>query len=100
MDFTDGYMSNEHQEQLRSARESADPLSVFPLKISTSRKTPRSPKSPQSPKSPRSPSSHNSRPGTSKRSPLKNLRRSLSGRDDRPKKGYIFIFFNACSTYI
>ncbi|KAL7245796.1 hypothetical protein ACSBR2_001016 [Camellia fascicularis] len=102
MDFTDGHMSNEHRELLRSASESADPLSVSPLEISTSLKisrspnsprspkVPRSPSSPKSPKSPRSPSSskgHHAKQGTSKGSPLKNDRHSHSGVDGRPKKG-------------
>ncbi|XP_059666131.1 MA3 DOMAIN-CONTAINING TRANSLATION REGULATORY FACTOR 2-like [Cornus florida] len=88
MEVTNGYMSNEHQEQLRSTSESADPLSVSPLKISSSPKSPRSPKSPQSPKSSRSPKGHDhSKHGTNKGSPLKNYRHSHSGRDGRPKKG-------------
>ncbi|KAF5955254.1 hypothetical protein HYC85_008110 [Camellia sinensis] len=102
MDFADGHMSNEHRELLRSASESADPLSVSPLEISTSLKisrspnsprspkVPRSPSSPKSPKSPRSPSSskgHHAKQGTSKGSPLKNDRHSHSGVDGRPKKG-------------
>ncbi|KAL2503755.1 MA3 domain-containing protein [Abeliophyllum distichum] len=75
MDFSEGYMSNEHQEQFRSASESADPYSVSPLQISTS------PKSPKSPRSPRSP-----RPQQGIHSPLKNQRHSNSKRDGRPKK--------------
>ncbi|KAA8537976.1 hypothetical protein F0562_027444 [Nyssa sinensis] len=87
MDITNGYMSNEHRELLRSASESADPLSVSPLQISLSRKSPRSPKSPKSPNSPRSPKGHQGKHGTSKGSPLKNDRNSHSKRDSHPKKG-------------
>lgn len=83
-------MSNEHQEQLRSASESIDPLTVSPLQISTSPKLPRSPKSSKSPKFPRSPSGHHKH-GTGKvGSPVKNFRQSHSGRDGRPKKGSVF----------
>ncbi|KAA8522561.1 hypothetical protein F0562_013078 [Nyssa sinensis] len=81
MDFTDGYMSNEHQELLRSASESADPLSVSALQISSC------PKSPRSPNSPRSPKDHHGKQCTSKGSPLKNGRHSHSRRDGCPKKG-------------
>ncbi|KAK2998162.1 hypothetical protein RJ639_019092 [Escallonia herrerae] len=81
MEIGDMHMSNEHQEQLRSASESGDPLSVSLLQISTS------PKSPKSPKSPRSPKVHQGRQGLSKGSPLKNDRHSHSKIDGRPKKG-------------
>lgn len=50
MDYTHKFMSNEHQEQYRSASESADPSSVSPMLIHTSPKSPRSPKSPNSPR--------------------------------------------------
>lgn len=80
MDLSEGYMSHEHQEQFRSASESADPSSVSALQISTS------PKSPKSPRSPRpQQGKHSSSPG----SPLKNQRHSHSKRDGRPKKGEI-----------
>lgn len=87
MDSGERYRSNEHQEQLRSASESIDPLTVSPLQISTSPKLLRSPKSSKSPKSPRSPSGYHKH-GTGKvGSPVKNFRQSHSGRDGRPKKG-------------
>ncbi|GFY85768.1 MA3 domain-containing protein [Actinidia rufa] len=91
MDLSGGHMSNEHQELLRSASEIADLLSVSPLEISTSPRTPRSPmspKTPRSPKSPRSPKGHFSKHGSGKGSPLKNDRHSHSGIDGRPKKVY------------
>ncbi|KAK1382280.1 MA3 DOMAIN-CONTAINING TRANSLATION REGULATORY FACTOR 2 [Heracleum sosnowskyi] len=78
MEYGDKFTSNEHQEQLRAASESIDPLSVSPLQISTSK----------SPKSPRSPNAHHGKHGTGKPgSPLKNDRHSHTGRDGRPKKG-------------
>lgn len=72
MDSTD-----EHHEKFRpvsasasaSVSDTADPLSLAPLKMSTS------PRSYSKPNSPRSPNLH------------KNMRRSHSGRDGRPKKG-------------
>lgn len=79
MDSTD-----EHHEQFRpvsasasaSVSETADPFSLAPLKMSTS------PKSYSKPNSPRSPNLH------------KNMRRSHSGRDGRPKKGdNILLYF-------
>ena len=85
MEYSDGFVSNEHRELHRSVSESADPLSVSPLQISIS---PRSPKSPKSPGSPRSPSSPRCRQGTSKGgSPLKDDKHSHSPKDGRPKKG-------------
>lgn len=77
MDYTDKFMSSEHQEQFRSALESADPSSVSPLLISTSPKSPRSPKSPCSPRA-----KHTG----SKGSPLK-AQKSHSGKSGVPKKG-------------
>lgn len=85
MEYSDGFVSNEHRELHQSVSESADPLSVSPLQISIS---PRSPKSPKSPGSPRSPSSPRCRQGTSKGgSPLKDDKHSHSPKDGRPKKG-------------
>ncbi|PIN26057.1 Neoplastic transformation suppressor Pdcd4/MA-3, contains MA3 domain [Handroanthus impetiginosus] len=84
MEFNDKYMSNEHQEQYRSISESADPLSVSPLVISTSAKSPRFPRSPKSPSSPRSPKGKHC---GSQGSPLKNQRHSNSARAGQPKKG-------------
>ncbi|XP_057775902.1 LOW QUALITY PROTEIN: MA3 DOMAIN-CONTAINING TRANSLATION REGULATORY FACTOR 2-like [Salvia miltiorrhiza] len=69
MDYTDKFMSSEHQEQFRSALESADPSSVSPLLISTT--------SPRSPRSPR---------GKHIGSPLK-TQKSHSGKAGDPKKG-------------
>lgn len=85
MDLSDGYMSMEHRELLRSASESADPLSVSPLELSMSPKTPRSPKSPRSPKG--SPKAHSGKHGAGKGSPLKKDKQSHSPFDGRPKKG-------------
>ncbi|KAK6940087.1 Initiation factor eIF-4 gamma, MA3 [Dillenia turbinata] len=85
MEFSDGFVSNEHRELLRSASESADPLSVSPLQLSGSSKSSRAPKSPKSPRSPRS--SHHSKHGSPKGSPLKNNRQPHSLGDGRPKKG-------------
>lgn len=73
MEYTDGYMSNEHQEQLRSVSESSDPSSVSPLAVCTS------PKSPSW-----SPKDHQAKQGRH----LKNERNSHVQRDGRPKKGY------------
>ncbi|XP_019174252.1 PREDICTED: programmed cell death protein 4 [Ipomoea nil] len=70
MEFRDGYMSNEHQEQLRSVSESSDPSSVSPLAVCTS------------PKSPWSPRDHQGRHNFNK-----NERNSHVQRDGRPKKG-------------
>lgn len=92
MDFTAGKLSNEHKEQLRSASESADPLTVSLLQISP--KSPRSPKSPKSPKSPRSPGDRHSKHGSDRGSPLKNKKSSHSPRDGRPKKGKLIKFRN------
>lgn len=103
MDLSDGYMSTEHRELLRSASESADPLSVSPLEISMSPKiTPRSSKSPRSPRgSPKgSPKGHSGKHGAGKGSPLKNDKHSHSQVDGRPKKGKFvsFCFFRKCMT--
>lgn len=89
MDYTAKFMSNEHQEQYRSASESADPSSASPLVIPSTSKSPRSPRSPKSPRSPRSPRGKSSgSPG----SPLKN-QKSHSGRAGDPKKGEYLILF-------
>nr|GME04785.1 programmed cell death protein 4 [Ipomoea batatas] len=72
MEYTDGHMSNEHQEQLRSVSESSDPSSVSPLAVCTS------PKSPSW-----SPKDHQAKQGRH----LKNERNSHVQRDGRPKKG-------------
>lgn len=72
MDFNDGFISKEHQEMVRSASESADPISTSPREI-TSR--------------PRSPKALHGKHGTSRGSPVKLDRHSHSGRDGRPKKG-------------
>ena len=109
MEFNDGrFVSKELRELVRSASESADPLPVSPLQISTSPRSPSSPmlKSPKgqgskhvsgksstpkmgSPKlgSPRSPRSPRTSMSPSKGSPLKYDRHSHSPRDGRPKKG-------------
>lgn len=86
MDITAEKLSNEHQEQLRSASESADPFTVSPLQIS-----PKSPRSPKSPKSPRSPGDRHSKHGSDKGSPLQNKKGSHSPRDGRPKKGMLIV---------
>ncbi|PRQ24550.1 putative initiation factor eIF-4 gamma, MA3 [Rosa chinensis] len=85
MEFSDGFVSNEHRELHRSATESADPLSASPLHIGP--KSPRSPKSPKSPKSPNSPRSPKVQGKTGKVSPLAHDRHSHSSVDGRPKKG-------------
>ncbi|XP_050367024.1 MA3 DOMAIN-CONTAINING TRANSLATION REGULATORY FACTOR 2 [Argentina anserina] len=82
MEFSDGFVSNEHRELHRSATESADPLSVSPLNIGN--KSPRSLKSPTSPNSPRSPKVQGKSGNTS---PLAHDRQSHSSVDGRPKKG-------------
>ncbi|KAM5562135.1 MA3 DOMAIN-CONTAINING TRANSLATION REGULATORY FACTOR 2 [Rosa sericea] len=79
MEFSDGFVSNEHRELHRSATESADPLSVSPLHIG--------PKSPRSPKSPNSPRSPKVQCKTGKVSSLAQERHSHSSVDGRPKKG-------------
>lgn len=78
MDLTQGYMSNEHKEQLHAASESADPSSVSPLRISTS------PKSPKLRYGKESPIKGSPTKGIS---PKRNDRHSHSGTDGRPKKG-------------
>ncbi|XP_072989682.1 MA3 DOMAIN-CONTAINING TRANSLATION REGULATORY FACTOR 2 isoform X1 [Typha latifolia] len=70
MEFSDGFVSAEHQELLRSAAESEDPLTVSPLEIT----------SPRSPRTPRGKQSSN------RGSPTKHARQSNSGKDS-PKKG-------------
>ncbi|XP_038712763.1 MA3 DOMAIN-CONTAINING TRANSLATION REGULATORY FACTOR 2 [Tripterygium wilfordii] len=83
MEFSDGFASCEHRELVRSASESADPLSVTPLQ--TSSVSPKSPRS--SPKSPSSPVAHAKPASPSKGSPLKHDRHSHSPNDGCPKKG-------------
>lgn len=89
MEFSDGFVSNEHRELHRSATESADPSSVSPLHTGT--KSPRSPKSPKSPKSPRSPKVHGK---TGKASSLAHDKHSHSRVDGRPKKGKLHAYCN------
>ncbi|GKV32469.1 hypothetical protein SLEP1_g41074 [Rubroshorea leprosula] len=80
MDFTDGFVSNEHRELVHSAMDSADPLSISPLQISTS---------PKSPSSPEVDEKHNTSKGGSpgKGRPLKYDRHSHSPEDGCPQKG-------------
>lgn len=86
MEFSDGFVSNEHRELHRSATESADPSSVSPLHIG-----PKSPRSPKSPKSPRSPKVQGK---TGKASSLAHDKHSHSPVDGRPKKGKLHIYCN------
>ncbi|XP_077242367.1 MA3 DOMAIN-CONTAINING TRANSLATION REGULATORY FACTOR 3-like [Tasmannia lanceolata] len=72
MEFNDGFLSEEHQELLKSVSESVDPMAVSPLEVSTS---------------PRSPKTHHGKQGSNRGSPAKHDRHSHSGRDGRPKKG-------------
>ncbi|GLT77267.1 hypothetical protein SLA2020_488690 [Shorea laevis] len=80
MDFTDGVVSNEHRELVHSVVDSADPLSISPLQISTS---------PKSPSSPEVDEKHNTSKGSSpgKGRPLKYDRHSHSPEDGCPQKG-------------
>lgn len=89
MEYSDGFVSNEDRELLRTVSESADPLSVSPLQVSIS---PKSPKSPGSPKC---------KQRTSKGSPINNDKHSNSFKDGRPKKGasppsYFSLVFFEC----
>jgi len=84
MDFSEGYVSNEHRELHRSAAESADPLSVSPLQLAP--KSSRSPDSARSPKSPRSPKVQGKCSTLSPRT----HKQSHSQKDGRPKKGEVF----------
>ncbi|KAJ8760655.1 hypothetical protein K2173_015322 [Erythroxylum novogranatense] len=89
MEYSDGFVSKEHRELARSAPESADPLSVFPLELSLSPKSNK--RLSNSPKSPRSPDGRGKN-GTSRGSPgkgssLKQDRHPHSQIDERPKKG-------------
>ncbi|KAJ4850521.1 MA3 domain-containing translation regulatory factor 2 [Turnera subulata] len=69
MEFTDGFVSKEHQELARSASESLDPLSTSPLQISANCKSPKSPRQ-------------------GKGSPVKHdHRHSNSPKSGHPKKG-------------
>ncbi|KAJ7969748.1 Programmed cell death protein 4 [Quillaja saponaria] len=74
MDFSDGFVSNEHRELHKAASESADPLSVSPLQVS--------------PKSPRSPGVHGK---YNKGSPVKHDRKSYSPKDGLPMKDSVSV---------
>lgn len=93
MEFSDGFVSNEHREVHRSATESADPSSVSPLHIGP--KSPRSPKSPKSPKSPRSPKVQGKTGKAA--SSLGHDKHSHSPVDGRPKKGKLQTYCNLFS---
>lgn len=72
MDFNDSLLSEEHKVLLKSATESADPISSSPVEVTAC---------------PKAPNPHQGKHGTSKGSPVKNDRHPHSGRDGRPKKG-------------
>lgn len=83
MEYKDGFVSKDQRKLVRSLSESADPLTVSALQISTSPKSPRSPKSYSKHGSSRASPSK----GSPRGSPRKNDRRQHSPRDGRPKKG-------------
>ncbi|XP_026656618.1 MA3 DOMAIN-CONTAINING TRANSLATION REGULATORY FACTOR 2 isoform X1 [Phoenix dactylifera] len=70
MEFSDGFVSEEHGEMLKSATQSIDPISVSPVEVT----------SPRSPRTPRGKSNSN------QGSPVKHSRHSHSGKDGHPSK--------------
>ncbi|KAG9441646.1 hypothetical protein H6P81_017500 [Aristolochia fimbriata] len=73
MEFRDGFLSEEHQEQIKMATESMDPVAVSPLEVTSSPKA--------------FPKSNHGKVAAGKGSCTKHGKHSHSGRDGRPKKG-------------
>ncbi|CAN6442307.1 unnamed protein product [Victoria cruziana] len=76
MDLSDGFISKEHQELIKSASESIDPSSASPLEVSNTPRTPREHHA-----------KHDSNTEIPKGSVQRHDRHSRTGRDGRPKKG-------------
>ncbi|XP_068640446.1 MA3 DOMAIN-CONTAINING TRANSLATION REGULATORY FACTOR 2 [Aristolochia californica] len=73
MEFRDGFLSEEHQERVKMATESMDPVAVSPLKVTSSPKA--------------SSKCNSSKFAAGKGNSVKHDKHSHSGRDGRPKKG-------------
>lgn len=90
-DYTEKFVSDVHQEQHRTATDSADPSSMSSL-ILTSPKSSKSSKSPKSPKS-----SSKGQQSRQNGSPLKNQKHSHCGKEGLSKKGELLKTYFRCA---